>query len=108
MPVLADDDVIVPSGSRITKSLHLPVPQDSGESPFATDHCRDKSGLAECRVAVSADGARMYDLARLDRTHVGRVEVHDGNGIARQSRELNFIACALLMHQHNGTNITSS
>ena len=36
------------------------------------------------------------------------VEAHDSNGIARQSCELNLIACALLMHQHDGANITSS
>src|SRR5205085_12584546 len=46
-------------------------------------------------------------LARLDRSHIGRIKGHDGNSIARQRRELDLIARTLLMHQHDSPNITS-
>ena len=45
----------------------------------------------------------MHDLARLDRAHVGRVEGHDGNGIAAERRKVNLIPCTLLMRQHDMT-----
>ncbi len=54
----------------------------------------------------SADCARVNDLTRLDRPHIGRIKGHDGNGVARQRRELNLVARALLMHQHDGANVT--
>ena len=55
----------------------------------------------------SADCACMNDLARRDRTHVGRIEGHDGNGIARERRKLNLITCTLLMHQHDRADAAS-
>jgi len=48
------------------------------------------------------------NLARLDRPHIGRIKGHDGNGIARQRRELDLVAPILLMHQHNGANVADS
>ena len=35
----------------------------------------------------------MNDLASLDRAHVGRMEGHDGNGIAREGRKFNLFGC---------------
>jgi hypothetical protein len=49
----------------------------------------------------------MYDLARFDRAHVGRIEGHDGNGIAGERCKLNLIACTPLVNQHDSANVTS-
>ena len=49
----------------------------------------------------------MCDLARFDRSHVGGIESHYRNGIAGKCCKLNLIACTLLMHQHDGANVTS-
>lgn len=47
----------------------------------------------------------MDDLAFLHRSNVGRIKGHDRNRIARECRELDPVARALLVYQHDGANV---
>src|SRR5580700_10322985 len=47
----------------------------------------------------------MDDLACLHRSHVGRIKCDDRNRIARERRELDLVACTLLVHQHDGADV---
>jgi hypothetical protein len=50
----------------------------------------------------------MDDLACRHRSHVGRIKGDDHNRIAGERRELDLVALALLVHQHDGANVAGS
>ncbi|HZQ13145.1 MAG TPA: hypothetical protein VFB31_10090 [Pseudolabrys sp.] len=48
----------------------------------------------------------MNDLARLNWAHVGRVEAHDGNGVARERGKFDLVA-RIRVHEDDSANISS-
>jgi hypothetical protein len=49
----------------------------------------------------------MDDLACRHRSHVGRIKGDDRNPIAGERRELDLVALAVPVHQHDGANVAA-